>query len=273
MPGVDNWPRTWPAFAPKFKEACLRCGRSPESVQLIAVSKKKPPEDIQRAFAAGQRDFGENYAQELRDKRAWFLAQTALPVTVPALPNLHYIGPIQKNKIKYIAGQATLIHGVDSVKTATAIDAFLARRLALGTQQGQSQGNPDENQPEDQPNSQRERRQAVLIQVNIAGEAQKAGAAPDDVPEILRAISQSAHLRCTGLMQIPPAATDPEATRPHFRALRELAAKLGTEFPPDATPNVDLRALSMGMSRDFAVAVEEGATLVRVGTRIFGPRG
>ena len=205
-------------------------GRPPGSVRLVAVSKKMTADDVRAALAAGQRLFGESYGQELRDKRA------ALAADAPA-PEWHFIGPLQGNKVKYVAGQVTLVHSVDSVSLAEAIEA---------------RGVP----------------QACLVQVNVAGEAGKHGVAPNGLGPLLDRFATFAHLRCAGLMLIPPLGASPEAARPHFAALRALRDAEHAR----ARPNVDLTELSMGMSDDFEVAIAEGATLVRVGTAIFGRR-
>ena len=213
----------------RIAAAARAAGRSPESVRLLAVSKKMPADDVRAAIAAGQRAFGENYAQELRDKAALLAADS----TLPAPPEWHFIGPLQSNKVKYVAGKAALVHSIDS---PALLDAFEARGLA----------------------------QAALVQVNVAGEASKRGIAPDDLPALLDRFAALTHVRCAGLMLIPPRG-DP---RPHFAALRALRDREAQR--PRA--NVDLRELSMGMSEDLEVAVDEGATIVRVGTAIFGAR-
>ena len=205
-------------------------GRPPGSVRLVAVSKKMTADDVRAALAAGQRLFGESYGQELRDKRA------ALAADAPA-PEWHFIGPLQGNKVKYVAGQVSLVHSVDSVALAEVIEA---------------RGVP----------------QACLVQVNVAGEASKHGVAPAALGALLDRFAAFAHLRCAGLMLIPPLGPSPEAARPHFAALRALRDAEHAR----ARPNVDLTELSMGMSDDFEVAIAEGATLVRVGTAIFGRR-
>jgi pyridoxal phosphate enzyme (YggS family) len=205
-------------------------GRAPGSVKLLAVSKKMPPDDVRAAITAGQRAFGENYAQELRDKRAALAAE-------PAAPQWHYIGPLQSNKVKYVAGQVALIHTVDSVALLEAIAA---------------RGMP----------------QACLVQVNVAGEAQKRGVAPTDLPALLDRFAALPNVTCAGLMLIPPLTEDPGDARPHFAALRALRDReIGHR-----RSNVDLRELSMGMSGDLEAAIAEGATIVRVGTAIFGAR-
>ena len=208
-------------------------GRPPGSVRLLAVSKKMTADDVRAALAAGQRAFGENYAQELRDKRAALAQDPALAQP----PEWHYIGPLQSNKVKYVAGQVALAHTVDS---AALLEAFEARGLP----------------------------QACLVQVNVAGEAQKRGVAPADLPALLDRFATMAHVTCAGLMVIPPFTEDPEDARPHFAALRALRDREAAI----ARPHVDLRELSMGMSGDLEAAIAEGATIVRVGTAIFGGR-
>jgi hypothetical protein len=192
-----------------------------------------PADDVRAALAAGQLDFGESYGQELRDKRQAFLATPS----GAAQPRWHFIGPLQANKVKYVAGHVALVHSVDS---ADLLDELERRSVA----------------------------QACLIQVNVAGEAQKRGVAPDALAALLDRFAGLRHVRCEGLMTVPPLAADPEAARPHFAALRALAEREAAR----ARPGVELRELSMGMSHDLEVAVAEGATLVRVGTAIFGTR-
>ncbi|HEX3902422.1 MAG TPA: YggS family pyridoxal phosphate-dependent enzyme [Polyangia bacterium] len=205
-------------------------GRTPGSVRLLAVSKKMTADDVRAAMAAGQQAFGENYAQELRDKRAALSA-------VPTPPEWHYIGPLQSNKVKYVAGQVALVHTVDSIALLEAIETRGAA-------------------------------QACLVQVNVAGEAQKRGVPPGDLPTLLDRFTSLVNVTCAGLMLIPPFTEDPDDARPHFAALRELREREVAR----ARPRVDLRELSMGMSGDFEIAIAEGATLVRVGTAIFGGR-
>jgi pyridoxal phosphate enzyme (YggS family) len=188
-------------------------------VTLVAVSKTHPAEVLRAAHAAGLRVFGENYVQELVAKQA-------------ALADLgdvawHFVGHLQRNKAKDVAGRVALLHGVDSLALAQAIE----RRAAA---------------PQD-----------ILVEVNTAGEASKAGVAPADLPALLGELRALAKVRCRGLMCIPPAGED---NRLRFRALAELARE-------HALPE-----LSMGMSEDYEVAIEEGATIVRVGTAIFGRR-
>lgn len=211
-------------------EAARRAGRDPASVRLVLASKTVPVERIALAVEAGARLFGENRVQEATGK-------------IDALEGRgiawHFIGHLQKNKVKYIIGRFELIHSVDSVDLAERISALgLERR---------------------EPTS-------ILIQVNVSGEAAKSGVRPDDLEETLKAAAGLAGVRVEGLMTIPPYDPDPEASRPIFRRLREFAK----EF--DGVGGGSLKELSMGMSGDFEVAIEEGATLVRVGTAIFGER-
>lgn len=203
------------------------------AVTLIGVGKKQPASALAAALAAGLHDLGENYAQE-------FAAKQEDPTLAAFAPRWHFIGGLQSNKARLVVGRA-LIHTVDRTSLVTAL-AARARALACT--------------------------QEILVEVNLAGEAQKAGVAPDALPALLDAIaSEAGVLRCVGLMVIPPADDDPERARPHFAALRELAAR-----GPGGRPHVDLRELSMGMSGDFPVAIAEGATMIRVGTAIFGAR-
>ena len=226
----------------RIDAATERRGPGPE-VRLIGVGKRQPLDKLLAAHAAGLRDFGENYAQELRDKqRDWASHRSTAEGELEV--RWHYIGALQANKLKYLVGKTALIHTVDRAELITAIDERAAR---LGVTQ------------------------PFLLEVAIAGEQQKAGVAPERIPELLDVCARTEHgaARCVGLMIIPPAADDPEQTRPWFRALRQLGERL-REGPERA--NVELRELSMGMSADFEIAIEEGATLVRVGTSIFGER-
>ena len=202
--------------------AALRA-RVPTGVTLIAVSKTQPAAAVREAYAAGQRHFGENYAQEWREK-AEALAD---------LPDLtwHFIGSLQTNKVKYLAGRVGWVHTLDRPELARE----LSRRWAAAA------GPPLK----------------VLLEVNLGGEAQKGGCAPGEAPALAALVRTLPGLDLRGLTCIPPPEDDP---RPHFRALRALRDALG------------LAELSMGMSADWPVAVEEGATFIRVGTAIFGER-
>jgi len=210
--------------------AAQRSRRDPGAVRLVAVSKTVDLARIRAAVDAGQDLFGENYLQEARDKIAVLGAQVSW----------HLVGSLQSNKARGAVELFDLIHAVDRLKLAQALDAAAAR---LGKVQD------------------------VLIQVNQAGEATKSGVTPSAAPALLQEVARLPHLRVLGLMTMPPWFPDPEAARPYFRALRELRDHLR------GLTGLPLTELSMGMSGDFAVAVEEGATLVRVGTAIFGSRG
>jgi pyridoxal phosphate enzyme (YggS family) len=211
--------------------ACARCGRDPEMVRLVAVSKTHPAEAVQTARAGGQTLFGENYVQE-------FLAK-ADAVAPPV--EWHFLGHLQSNKVKALAGRVTLIHSLDRLSLAEEIDRQWGKLGQLAE---------------------------VLIEVNLGGEASKAGVAETELEPLLRRLASLPHLAVRGLMLLPPYCDDPEAVRPYFRRLRELAGEMAAL----KIPGVSMDELSMGMSHDFAVAIEEGATLVRVGTAIFGER-
>ena len=220
----------------RIASACERTGRDPAEVTLVAVSKTRSPGEAIEVMQAGQLDLGENYVQELLEKR------DAVEVSGFAVGRWHLIGHLQTNKVKYVAPFCHLIHSVDSIKLATEID------LRAG---------------------QHGRRQAVLLQVNVAAEEAKSGAAEEGLIELARETMALPNVDLRGLMVIPPLAEHTEGSRPFYRRLRELAEELGAAGIPASS----LQHLSMGMTGDFEVAVEEGATLVRVGTAIFGPRG
>jgi len=211
------------AVQARVAAAAARAGRLPSDVTLLAVSKLQPPGLIREAYAAGHRAFGENYAQELRDKAA--------SLQLPGL-TWHAIGGLQVNKAKYVAKVATAVHALDRVELADELDR---RRADLP--------------PLD-----------CYLEINLACEASKSGVTPEGLPALLAHVRSCPHLRAVGLMALPPLAEDPEASRPWFRQLRALAARHG------------LAGLSMGTTSDFEVAVEEGATVVRVGTALFGAR-
>lgn len=215
--------------------AAERAGRDPQEVTLVAVTKTRTVAEIQAVIAAGVTHLGENRVQELAEKFP------ALSTASGAQPTWHLIGSLQTNKAKQAAQMASLIHSVDRDSLAAEL-AKMAERL----------GKPI----------------PVLVQVNVSGEASKHGVSPEGLLPLLRQISGLGGLQVQGLMTIAPQELDPEAARPHFRALRRLAEQV-REL---AIPGVTMKHLSMGMSGDFAVAVEEGATLVRVGTAIFGAR-
>jgi pyridoxal phosphate enzyme (YggS family) len=249
------------AVRARIAEAERAAGRPPGCVELIAVSKRMPPDDIRAACAVGQIDFGENYAQELRDKRAVLRASSAPrgqehgPAGCPEL-RWHYIGPLQSNKVKYLAGQVHLIHSVDSSDIVSEIN-----RRAASAMSGPASGGG-------LPATPRGALQNCLVQVNVAGEARKGGVQPERLPALLDQFATCTHAACVGVMLIPPFSDRADEVRRHFAALHALVQRERRV----ARPNVVLRELSMGMSHDFAEAIAEGATMVRVGTAIFGAR-
>lgn len=225
----------------RLREACRRSGRDPGDVILVAVSKTKPFEDILEAAAAGAVHFGENYVQELTQKIGLYEQEgEAKPV------QWHMIGHLQKNKVKYLVGQTALIHSVDTVSLAQQIEKEAAKK---------------------------DQTVRILLEVNVAREESKWGFDPGSVAQAAREISAFPHVRILGLMTSAPYTEDPESNRLYFRELKELAGKLAAEKLLDVSdPDFPGPVLSMGMSGDFEVAVEEGATMVRVGSSIFGER-
>ena len=222
------------AVRKNIDEACARADRSPEDVTLIAVSKTKPEENIEELYHAGVRDFGENYIQELRQK------YDDLPKDI----RWHMIGHLQRNKVKYIAEYVTMIHAVDTYELAQTIEKEAVKH---------------------------NRRIPILIEVNVAEEDTKFGVSCQEAPKLVKRIAESLpHVLVSGLMTSAPFVQDPEDNRPVFRKLRQLSVDINNENTDNE--NVDMKTLSMGMTNDYIVAVEEGATLVRVGTAIFGAR-
>ncbi len=219
----------------RIAEAAQRAGRRPEEIALMAVSKTHPPERIREAHAAGLRLFGENRVQEFAGKAA------ALADLAGA--EWHMIGHLQTNKAAKAAELFSGVDSVDSVKLAEKLDAA-ARNLG--------------------------KKFAVLIEINVGGEAAKSGVAPDspDLEDLLLAARRFEALEFRGLMTVPPFTDDPEGARPYFRRLRELRDAIAVR----KLPAVAMHVLSMGMSHDFQVAIEEGSTCVRVGSAIFGER-
>jgi pyridoxal phosphate enzyme (YggS family) len=229
-----------PSIAQKIAEvrqridaAARRCGRNPRDIRLVAVGKTQPAAMIREAAAAGAAVIGENYIQEARDK---FAALGDLAV------QWHFIGHLQTNKAKFAVRQFDLIHTVDSYRLALELDRQAAR---IG------------------------KRQNILLQVNISGEATKWGTDQAQAQTLVRQIATLAHIRINGLMTMPPYFDAPDRARPFFAALRRLAESIAVDC---ADLGISMRELSMGMTGDFEAAIEEGATLVRIGTAIFGAR-
>lgn len=215
----------------RMAAAARAAGREPSSVRLVAVSKTHPASLVDEAARTGQLLFGENYVQEFTAKEA--------EVTMPV--EWHFIGHLQSNKVRQIAGKVTLIHSVDRLSLAEEIDRQWAKLQQVCP---------------------------VLVEVNVAGEVTKSGTTAAAALELVRSVAALEHVRIVGLMTMPPFYDDPEAARPYFRELRQLSQSIEKQ----ALPNVEMRELSMGMSGDFEVAIEEGSTLVRVGSAIFGER-
>ena len=214
------------------KQACKRAGRDPREVTIIAVSKTKPLEMIEELRREKVKDFGENKVQELKEK----YEKISWPV------RWHLIGHLQTNKVKYIVDKAALIQSVDSVHLAKQINKEAAK-----------------HQMKEVP---------ILIQVNFAHEDTKFGFSPEEATEAIRESAALEHVKVKGLMQIAPFVENPEENREYFRAMKQLSVDIENKN----FDNVDMSILSMGMTNDYEVAVEEGATMIRVGTGIFGER-
>lgn len=217
----------------EIQRAAVRAGRAPESVRLLAASKTVTVERLREAVDAGVRHLGENRLQEALQK-------------IEALDRegvvWHFIGTLQRRKVKSVVGRFETIHSVDSLGLAEEINRQ-AKTIGM--------------------------RQRVLLEVNLGGESSKGGFAPPELAAALPALSAFEQLDIRGLMAIPPPMPTAEDARPYFRQLRQLAQALTAQ----GCRNINMQELSMGMSHDYAVAIEEGATYVRVGTAIFGARG
>ena len=221
----------------KIRLACVRAGRNPETVLLLGVSKTKPYSALQEAYSYGIHDFGENKVQEIRQKYEMML-EDSLMKDCP--PRFHMIGTLQKNKVKYLPGKVVLIHSVDSLPLSLEIEKEYAKKETTAK---------------------------ILLEVNVAKEESKSGFSLEELEAVVTELAKLPHVLVCGLMTVAPFTEDAEENRPVFRALREALLSLQKKFP--ALP---LTELSMGMSGDYEVAVEEGATIVRVGSFIFGER-
>ena len=215
-----------------IERACKKAGRARSEVTLIAVSKTKPVEMIQEIYDAGCRDFGENKVQELCEK-------------IEQLPNdikWHMIGHLQRNKVKYIIdNHVSLIHSVDSYRLAEEINIQAKKKNVIVP---------------------------ILVEVNIAMEESKFGISPEDAIALVEQIAELKNVKIEGLMTIAPYVVDAEENRLYFRKIKQLSVDIGNKN----IDNVSMEILSMGMTGDYMVAIEEGATMVRVGTGIFGER-
>jgi len=226
------------ALRERAHAAARRAGRDPDAVRIVGAAKRQPAERVAAAVRAGLRDLGENYVQEAQSKRLEI--QEILGSELAACVRWHGIGHLQTNKARAAVLCFDRVHTVDSLRLARALEREAARS---------------------------DRTLEVLLQVNLSREPQKSGADPDALPEIVEGLRGLEHLRAVGLMTMPAPAPDPEAARPEFARLRELAAMLR-----ERRGGEQLVELSMGMSDDFEVAVEEGATWIRIGTALFGVR-
>ena len=216
----------------RIKKAAINCGRKPDTVHLVAVSKTMPENTVREAITAGVNILGENYIQEARDK---INALSSCPVS------WHFIGHLQSNKAKYAVQLFDMIHTVDSLKLAHELNKQAKKINKI---------------------------QQILIQVNISMESTKSGIHEEGAQKLIKEISLFENLSIKGLMTMPPFFNNPEKARPYFSALRDLRDKIRNK----AIKNINMQELSMGMTGDFEVAIKEGATLVRVGTAIFGER-
>lgn len=212
-------------------DTAIGCGRNPDEITLIAVSKTKPLADIEELITIGVSEFGENKVQELCDK----YEKVSTPV------HFHLIGHLQTNKVKYVVDKACLIHSVDSIKLAKELQKEAVKKNCTAE---------------------------ILIEVNVAEEDSKFGLKVHEVEPFIQEISTYSNLHVNGLMTIAPFVENPEENRKHFRALKQLSLDIISKN----IDNIDMNVLSMGMTNDFKVAIEEGATMVRVGTAIFGAR-
>ena len=215
----------------RIQAACDRSGRKREDVLLVAVSKTKPVEMIEEVMTAGIVDFGENKPQELRDKYE----------VLPQNLRFHMIGHLQTNKIKYVIDRVVLIHSIDSIHLAEAVNAEAKKHNRI---------------------------MPVLVEVNVAQEESKSGFLVEKTENAIREIAKLSNIRVEGLMTIAPFVENAEENRQYFVKLRKLSVDIAAKN----IDNVTMHHLSMGMTGDYEVAIEEGASMVRVGTGIFGER-
>lgn len=225
---VQHYAERIAAVKTRIADAAARSGRTGADITLVAVCKTVDRAAVDAAYAAGQRDFGENRVQDARDKFADH---------VPADLRLHLIGSLQTNKARQVAGVFSLVHSVDRIALAQELDRRAAAVQIV---------------------------QPVLLQINIAREEQKHGCLVEDVQKLIEDVLQRPNLGLRGLMTMAPLTASAEEARPVFAGLRELGERLSATYP-----NADLSQLSMGMTNDYVAAIEEGATIVRVGRAIF----
>lgn len=227
----------------RIQAACDRSRRAREDVLLIAVSKTKPASMVREAMEAGIRDFGENKVQELCEKAEEIEGDFGRSAEQPinGALNWHLIGHLQRNKVKYVVDKACLIHSVDSLRLAEEIQKEAEKKDCHVD---------------------------ILIEVNIGDEESKSGVAKEEAAGLVRAVASLSRVHVKGLMAIAPIVAEPGESRPYFREM----FRLREEIRSMELPGVEMKELSMGMTGDFEVAIEEGATMVRVGTAIFGGR-
>ncbi len=234
LPSYDMLAENIASVRRHIAEAAERGGRRPEVITLVAVSKTKPVELIKLAYELGLRDFGENRVQDALPKIAEFRHAGVEPVT------WHMIGHLQRNKVNKVIGSFDMVQSVDSLQLAQALNTH-AGELEVHLK--------------------------VLLQVNVSGEASKEGMTPEETPALARQVVALPHLDVQGLMTVAPLVQNAEEVRPVFRALRQLRNDLREQVPQSTWQH-----LSMGMTDDYGVAIEEGATIVRIGRAIFGER-
>ncbi|MEY3313912.1 MAG: hypothetical protein RLZZ578_1432 [Bacteroidota bacterium] len=234
MQKMQSIAERWKRIEHEVQDAALSCGRNPHDITIVAVSKMHSLEYVQQAYDAGARVFGENYAQEFRDK----IQESQ---SIHFIPEWHFIGALQSNKVKYVIPHAALIHSCSSVSVADEIQR-LSKKLDVIT--------------------------PVLVQVNTSGETSKSGIEPDRIDAFMEQLQGYENIKPRGLMTIPTATDDDLQLIKEFTVLRTIHERLKQTCEH---PN-DWNILSMGMSDDFNLAIREGATHVRIGTAIFGER-
>ncbi|MCR5829573.1 MAG: YggS family pyridoxal phosphate-dependent enzyme [Lachnospiraceae bacterium] len=239
---LDNISENIDSIKDRIKKAALRSDRDPNSITLIAVSKLNPHESVEEAVRHGQYEFGENWVKELLEKED--AVNSYLESSLPECRDKikwHFIGHLQTNKVKNLIGKTVMIHSVDSYKLASFID--------------------NESKKKDTVTD-------ILLEINIGDEESKYGIKPDEAVPFVNSLKELKNIRIRGLMTVAPICEDPESNRPYFKKMRELFVDIKSKN----NDNICMDVLSMGMTLDFEVAIEEGATHVRVGTGIFGAR-
>jgi PLP dependent protein len=253
------------AVQERIAAAARRAGRDPAEVTLVAVSKMHSPEEVAAAYAARLRVFGENRVEEAAPKTGE-VARLLAPAEPPAW---HLIGHLQGRKAEDVLPWASMVHSVDSVKLAQRLSRLVTSPPAGHSERSEESptGTMKGSSAQTAHLRMTDRRLPILLEVNVSGEASKYGFQPEELPAAVEAIAALPGLALQGLMTVAPIAADPEEVRPVFTALRALRDELARSYP-----TLDWRHLSMGMTDDFEVAIEEGATIVRVGRAIFGER-